>query len=338
MKNRKESLIMIIIIAILLLGLGYAYLTTNLSINGTADVDSNTWDVHWDNVQVLDGSVTGTQVTQAPTISNQTTVSFHIRLKEPGEYYEFTVDAKNIGTIDAVIDTITKTVNNSTTIPGYLDYSVTYYDYFPIEKCKALNIGETERYRIRIEYKSDIDPQSLPATSQSLNISFGANYTQAKDDTKYSRYYFSGGAHVVLNEPLESTDRLHDKTKDMIDRRGRPYSILFTIIVKDNIVDEIYMRFIVNNKVYFIRGGGATYNENTLQYNNDSIYYYDNVAILNEAFGEDACRTEESNGIYGYVCGNNFVGAAQSGELGGNANGFGYGCGMNSDYSISCGG
>ena len=88
------------------LGIGYSFLTTTLSINGTADVDANTWNIYWDNVQVKTGSVSGTQVTTAPTIdTNKTTVSFQVNLKQPGEYYEFTVDAKNDGSIDAMVDT-----------------------------------------------------------------------------------------------------------------------------------------------------------------------------------------------------------------------------------------
>ena len=56
-KKSKFNLILIIFVIVLVLGLGYAFLTTTLSINGTTDVDSNTWNVYWDNVQVKEGSV-----------------------------------------------------------------------------------------------------------------------------------------------------------------------------------------------------------------------------------------------------------------------------------------
>ena len=120
-RKSKFNLILIIFILVLVLGLGYAYLTTTLSINGTTDVDSNTWNIYWDNVQVKEGSVTAT----TPTIdTNKTTVTFNVHLSKPGDFYEFTVDAKNDGTIDAMIETISSTINNSTTIPNYLIYKV----------------------------------------------------------------------------------------------------------------------------------------------------------------------------------------------------------------------
>ena len=79
-KSKKKTLSFIIVLVLMCLGIGYAYLTTTLSINGTTDIDSNTWDVHFGNLEVLNGSVSGNQVTQAATISNQTTVSFHVNL------------------------------------------------------------------------------------------------------------------------------------------------------------------------------------------------------------------------------------------------------------------
>ena len=67
-------------------GIGYAYLTTTLSINGVTDVDANNWDVYFDNVVVTDGSVSGEQEIEAPTITSDTEVEFHVNLKQPGDY------------------------------------------------------------------------------------------------------------------------------------------------------------------------------------------------------------------------------------------------------------
>ena len=81
MRKKKKSLIFIITILIMCFGIGYAYLTTTLSINGVTDVDANNWNVYFDNVQITDGSVTGDQVTTAPSIDSiGTTVSYHIRV------------------------------------------------------------------------------------------------------------------------------------------------------------------------------------------------------------------------------------------------------------------
>ena len=174
-KRKKLNLFMGSILVLLGIGIGYAFLTTNLSIQGIAGVDSNTWNVYFDNVQVTNGSVSGEQVTQVPTIdTNKTTVNYHVRLKEPGDFYEFTVDAKNDGSIDAMIDTVISTLNDSslTTLPSYLNYNVTYDDGFQIAKNHLLEAGTFETYRIRLEYRSDINAYDLPSDAQTLDFSF----------------------------------------------------------------------------------------------------------------------------------------------------------------------
>lgn len=179
-KNKISTFFLVLIL--LVLGIGYAYLSTTLSINGTTSIDRSVWNIYFDNVQVKSGSVSGSQVTTAPTIdTNKTTVSFRVNLKEPGEFYEFTVDAKNDGTIDAMIETINKTTN----IPEYLSYIVTYSDGINIIPKQELNAGTKETYKVKVVYRTDIDPDDLPATPQSLNLSFSVTYVQ-KDDTSIS--------------------------------------------------------------------------------------------------------------------------------------------------------
>ncbi len=174
--NRKHSFILIIMVIVLFLSFGYAYLNTSLNINGATNVNSSTWNVYWDNVVISNGSVTGSQVTQTPIIdTNKTAVSFQVRLSKPGDYYEFTVDAKNAGSIDAMIDTITKTVN----VPNYLRYTVTYGDDLELAQYQSLRAGTTETYKVRVEFRTDINASDLPSTAQSITLSFGATYVQA---------------------------------------------------------------------------------------------------------------------------------------------------------------
>lgn len=184
-RGKKRNLLLGSIIVLLGIGIGYAFLTTNLTIQGIADVDSNTWSVYFDNVQVTTGSVTGDQVTQEPTIdTNKTTINYHVRLKEPGDFYEFTVDAKNDGSIDAMIDTVVSTLDGSnlTELPAYLNYNVTYSNGTQIQKNHLLSAGSTLTYKVRVEYRTDIDASALPSTAQSLNFVFSVNYVQADEN------------------------------------------------------------------------------------------------------------------------------------------------------------
>ncbi|MBP5679394.1 MAG: hypothetical protein J6X28_06185 [Bacilli bacterium] len=44
-RARKKTLFMGFLLLVLTLGLGYALITTTLNIEGTTDIDSNTWNV-----------------------------------------------------------------------------------------------------------------------------------------------------------------------------------------------------------------------------------------------------------------------------------------------------
>ncbi|MBR6137634.1 MAG: hypothetical protein IKQ06_05715 [Bacilli bacterium] len=200
--RRKKSLSLIIVMMILAMGIGYAYLSTTLSINGTTDVDSNSWDVHWDNIQVIDGSVTGDQVITAPTIdSSETTVTYHVRLKEPGDFYEFAIDAVNDGTIDAMVDTITSKLNNVviTTLPAYLDYSVTYLSGQTIEQNHLLAANSADTYKVRVAYRNDIDPSELPSTAQSLSLSVSITYVQADSNATVAHSFGTDSWDTVIS-------------------------------------------------------------------------------------------------------------------------------------------
>ena len=97
MKNKKYTLFLIVLLCI---SIGYAVLNTTLNINGKSSISKNTWDVHFDNVKINDGSVEAVKI---PVVENSTTVDFEVALNLPGDYYEFTVDVVNNGTIDAMI-------------------------------------------------------------------------------------------------------------------------------------------------------------------------------------------------------------------------------------------
>ena len=91
-RKKEHTIKSAIINIILLLGLGYALLQQDLNIAGTTRLNNPTWDIYWDNVVVSDGSVSAS----TPEInSSETTVSYTVTLNEPGDFYEFSVDAVN---------------------------------------------------------------------------------------------------------------------------------------------------------------------------------------------------------------------------------------------------
>ena len=94
LKTRRDIMILLILIFIVSITIGYALLSSNLNLTGTSTINNPTWDVHWDNIVVSPGSVKGDQVPiEAHILDDSTKAEYSIVLKNPGEYYEFSVSA-----------------------------------------------------------------------------------------------------------------------------------------------------------------------------------------------------------------------------------------------------
>ena len=186
--TKKETRIMAFLLLLLVITVGYALLSQTLDINGTSKIKKTTWSIIWDNVVVNSNSVSGTSVTQAAQITNteKTLVEYSITLSEPGEFYEFTVDAKNEGTIDGMINTVSNKVYESNgttekTLPEYLTYSVTYNNGKPIDRYHLLSAGSTEKYKVRVEFK-DVEASLLPTQEETIKFKFSVDYVQADEN------------------------------------------------------------------------------------------------------------------------------------------------------------
>ena len=181
-KNNKQVTTYFILFSLLLIGVVYAILQANLQINGTAKIKSNTWDIHFDNIVVNENSVSIGTGDSAATIDpeNDCKVDFEVTLSIPGDFYEFTIDVVNAGTIDGMIGELNKTlkVNNEivSEVPDYLNYSVTYEDGMEIQPNHILSAGITETYKVRLEFKTDIEELPDAAT---ISTSLEPQYIQA---------------------------------------------------------------------------------------------------------------------------------------------------------------
>ena len=172
----------LVIILLLFISIGFAYLSTQLDILGNTLLKANTWDVHFENVQVSDGSVTSTD----PMIdTNRTSVTFSALLDKPGDFYEFTVDAVNGGTIDAMISNYTD-FNLTESQKKYLETSVTYEDGEDIKAKQQLLSGDTAVYKIKVSYKKDLSAEDLPEEVEEATFTYIVTYVQ-RDKTSIER-------------------------------------------------------------------------------------------------------------------------------------------------------
>ena len=123
-RNNKNIYFLVVLLCLFCISIGYAAINRTLSITGNSLVNQNTWDIHFENLKITGGSAI---VTKEPTIENSNlSVDFNIMLNLPGDFYEFTVDVVNDGTIDAMIDSITKMPEFTEEQKKYLNYTIKY--------------------------------------------------------------------------------------------------------------------------------------------------------------------------------------------------------------------
>ena len=234
MKKGKNRMAMLLILVVGI-SIGYAALATNLKINGTSVVKGANWNIYWDNVNVDSGSVTGSNVVTAPSTTGTTTteVEFSVVLPEPGDYYEFTVDAVNAGTIDAMIEDngvqnkvyTDSTYTEEATLPKVLKYTVTYADGRAIEEKHLLakkdgNTPTIEKYKVRVEYRNDeeINPSDLDKDNdRTYYFKFAVTYVQADDTARKVRMpaHFASSSWDDIISSYKAGD-IEYLTQDMI--------------------------------------------------------------------------------------------------------------------------
>ena len=321
MKNRKRrDYLGILLLLVVGLSVGYALLQTTLTINGTSKIKGNTWDIHFENLQVTGGSVAiGTGDSAATIQSSTTDITYTVTLNEPGDFYEFTVDAVNAGTIDGMVESVTSKLNNApiTTLPTYLNYSVTYSDGVAISPNQYLKAGESETYKVRIEFNKDISVTDLPSTIQTLTLDFGVVYIQADNtatEVAHSKFVYTVNKYDGnMTNPKWNAVSLNQEYPETIPYFETPAEALSAIAtasskdlpfylkhkVENGIVTEQYVEFVVTETLaqantgmvpgtYTLRGE-RTYDIDTSSYIVDesyiSPYYEANKEAMKTAFG-----------------------------------------------------
>lgn len=191
-KRDKINKIFALVLILLGITIGYAALSTTLKINGTTNISKNTWDVYWDNLGNISKSSSTTVVKGAEIDEHDgEKIDFEIKLNEPGDYYEFQVDAVNNGTLDAMTSLVSTIINSdeNASLPPYIIYTIKYADGVEIDqyhllKKKANDVATTERFKIRIEFSSDITEQQLESIDDEISYDMNIQlpYVQADDN------------------------------------------------------------------------------------------------------------------------------------------------------------
>ncbi len=181
--KRKDSqtVKILLLLLVLVIGIGYAYLTSNLSITGATAVAGNTWDIHFENVQISPGSVeASTPATINP--SDNMKIDYAVLLNRPGKYYEFTVDMVNSGSLPGKVSLVDFS-GITPEMEDIVDYSVVYTNNnSPVAVNDILNGGSSKNIKVKLLFKEDIEEEDLLDVAEDLSLSFEIVFVQSEED------------------------------------------------------------------------------------------------------------------------------------------------------------
>ncbi len=176
-KIRRVLIILLLVLLLMGVTVGYAVLSTSLNISGTSRIKNSTWDVHFQNISVVNGSV---QAIEGPSVdASKLNVNYSVELKSPGDYFEFTVDVKNAGGVDAKLSALPSLDGISSEQDVFANYSLTHADGSPVQVGEAIMVGESRKYKVRVEFEPNITEKQLPKDDQILHLNASMSFIQA---------------------------------------------------------------------------------------------------------------------------------------------------------------
>lgn len=214
---RKEQRIRLIVLftifSIIFIGVGYAIFTTSLNINGTVDVDKTDWDVHFENLQIVEDTTGDARATIRNT---NTVVDYTVSLEKPGDTFSFTVDVVNDGTVDAMIGVIAPS-GLTEEQEKYINYNVHYDDDIELELNQELESKDTKTIIVEVEYdyNSDIlleEPASmeLELDIQYVKIDYAVNYCKNNKKTTKTNPVCKRAVNLHVEECPSSSYKCYD--------------------------------------------------------------------------------------------------------------------------------
>lgn len=156
-------IILLIIFIALLISIKFIYKINNEQVD-----TSYIWNINLTNLQITEGSIQGTTKLENNTLTTEVT------LKKELEYYEFTFEIENTGTLDAILDNVDLSIENKKNI---LTHKVSYLDGASINKGDILKSNTSKTILVRIDYPKQTnkiyDELTLKIT---LNLIYKAIY------------------------------------------------------------------------------------------------------------------------------------------------------------------
>ena len=162
--TQRNYLIIGLCAILVIMGVGYAAFSSQLKITGTSNIDS-TWSVKITSITPTD--IIG-EAKDKPEITDytDTTATFGTSLKLPNDSITYNIVIENQGSLDAKLDTISKTDTNNSAIS---------FETSGVEKGDLLKSGEKVTMKVKVTYT----PGDEQPTNLESNLKVELNYSQA---------------------------------------------------------------------------------------------------------------------------------------------------------------
>lgn len=182
-ENRKTLILVILGVIIVSMSIAYASLASNLTIAGTVDAPSASWDIHFLNFSSSSTPVnttlgeTNTGEIKSVSTSATSIDSLKAELKKPGDSIVYTFDIKNFGNIRAKLDSFTSNITCSNSNCSHATYSVICLDSSRNEFVQNQNLEPNAvlNCTLTLKFKDDASIEDDVSANISANWSFSQN-------------------------------------------------------------------------------------------------------------------------------------------------------------------
>ena len=204
-KGMKFAVITALVIGVMGVAVGFAAFSTALQIDGSATVNTSSWNVFFASA-TKDGTSTATVLTE-PTITTNDAGkalaklnNWQVTFNEPGQFAKYNIKVTNSGSYEAILDNVNIPKNltctgtgdtkatDETNVCGNLEYTLTYAtaqthsdstSSAVITEGDKLAAGQSVDLVLTLTYKSFNDETKLPKAAVNVSgLATSLNYTQ----------------------------------------------------------------------------------------------------------------------------------------------------------------
>ena len=170
-RRHRNYLIMGLCSILLIMGVGYAAFSSKLDISGTSSITS-IWDVEITNV--VEKEKVGNANTVGLPTWDKTNASIKATFEAPGDSVTYDITVSNLGTLNAVLDSIKINMN---------DQDIIFFRVTGITSGEVLNAHDDITFQLEMTYNENITTQT---GETNIDFNMDMNYLQDGNSSNFS--------------------------------------------------------------------------------------------------------------------------------------------------------